>query len=123
MKTVLRAQRCRRGKSDIGQKRWPLASQEIGSFVVVNNVEPLHVPSQLLFTLGIMNTSKLYSYVVDHNHGFAPNLFGMYCTLVHCKFAKPRGKRNLVEIANVGDWVLGTGGKAQTARAMARSFT
>lgn len=59
-----------------------------------------------------MNTPKLYSYVVDHDHGFAPNPSGMYCTLVHCKFAKPGGKRNLVEMANVGDWVLGTGGQS-----------
>ncbi|WP_370661919.1 hypothetical protein [Massilia alkalitolerans] len=59
-----------------------------------------------------MNTSKLYSYVVDHDHGFAPNPSGMYCTLVHCKFAKSGGKRNLVEMANVGDWVLGTGGQS-----------
>lgn len=59
-----------------------------------------------------MKTSKLYSYVVDHDHGFAPNPSGMYCTLVHCKFAKSGGKRNLVEMANVGDWVLGTGGQS-----------
>lgn len=57
-----------------------------------------------------MNTPKLYSYVVDHDHGFAPNPSGKYCTLVHCKFAKRGGKRNVVETANVGDWVLGTGG-------------
>jgi len=53
----------------------------------------------------------LYSYVVDHDHGFAPNPFGKYCTLVHCKFAKG-GKRNVVEKANVGDWIMGTGGES-----------
>ena len=59
-----------------------------------------------------MNTPKLYSYVVDHDHGFAPNPSGKYCTLVHCKFAKRGGKRNLAEMANVGDWVVGTGGNS-----------
>ena len=55
----------------------------------------------------------LYSYVVDHDHGFAPHPSGRYCTLVHCKFGGERGKRNIVEIANVGDWILGTGGQSR----------
>jgi len=59
-----------------------------------------------------MNTPKLYSYVVDHDHGFAPNPSGKYCTLVHCKFAKRGAKGNVVEMANVGDWILGTGGQS-----------
>lgn len=53
----------------------------------------------------------LHSYVVDHDHGFAPNPSGKYCTLVHCKFSKG-GRKNLVEKARIGDWVLGTGGQS-----------
>jgi len=45
---------------------------------------------------------KLYSYVVKHDDGFAPNPFWGYCTLACCK---PK-IRNL---AQVGDWVIGTG--------------
>jgi hypothetical protein len=56
--------------------------------------------------------SLLYSYVVDHDTGFAPNPLGGYCTLVHCKFQKSTSKRpNIVELAEKGDWILGTGGK------------
>jgi hypothetical protein len=54
---------------------------------------------------------KLYSYVVDHDTGFAPNPDGGLCTLCLCKFRKHReGKRNIVEMAKEGDWVIGTGG-------------
>lgn len=53
----------------------------------------------------------LHSYVVDHDHGFAPNPSGKYCTLVHCKFSKG-GRKNIVEKASVGDWVMGTGGQS-----------
>lgn len=53
---------------------------------------------------------KLFSYVVQHDHGFAPNPAGGLCTLVHCKFSKVPGKKNLVENAEEGDWILGTGG-------------
>lgn len=54
---------------------------------------------------------KLYSYVVDHDTGFAPNPYGGLCTLCRCKFRMRReGKKNLVEMAKVGDWVVGTGG-------------
>jgi hypothetical protein len=59
---------------------------------------------------------KLYSYIVDHDTGFAPNPFGGICTLVCCKFSHPpkRGKarrRNIVELACPGDWIVGLGGK------------
>jgi hypothetical protein len=53
---------------------------------------------------------KLYSYIVDHDHGYAPNPYNNICTLVHCKFAGTSGRRNIVELVNVGDWVLGSGG-------------
>jgi hypothetical protein len=51
---------------------------------------------------------RLYSYVVQHDHGFAPSLSPQYCTLVKCKFKHKRP--NIVELAQPGDWILGTGG-------------
>ncbi len=47
---------------------------------------------------------NLYSYVVAHDTGFAPNPFGNYCTLACCK-------PDIRKAANVGDWVVGTGSK------------
>ena len=44
---------------------------------------------------------KLYSYVVAHDHGFAPNPYHEYCTLACCK---PRIRGD----ANIGDYVIGT---------------
>jgi len=52
--------------------------------------------------------TKLFSYVVDHDYGFAPNPFGGFCTLAKCKYGTK--KRNIVELAEVGDWIAGTGG-------------
>lgn len=51
---------------------------------------------------------RLFSYVVDHDYGFAPNPFGGFCTLAKCKYGTRR--RNIVELAGEGDWVAGTGG-------------
>lgn len=56
--------------------------------------------------------TKLYSYVVEHDNGFAPNPFGRYCTLVKCKYGF-LGFRNIVELAEVGDWIAGTGGVSE----------
>ncbi|MDP2998203.1 MAG: hypothetical protein Q8N47_12005 [Bryobacterales bacterium] len=54
---------------------------------------------------------KLYSYVVDHDTGLAPNPHFGVCTLCRCKYRKcPTKPRNIVELAEVGDWVEGTGG-------------
>lgn len=50
---------------------------------------------------------KIYSYMIDHDFGLAPNPFGTYCTLVVCKPTIRRSK-NL----NVGDWIIGTGSKS-----------
>ena len=52
--------------------------------------------------------SKLFSYVVHHDYGYAPNPFGGYCTLVKCKYKHII--KNIVELAEVGDWIVGTGG-------------
>jgi hypothetical protein len=54
---------------------------------------------------------KLFSYVVQHDGGHAPNPYFGICTLCRCKYRKkPRGRENIVEKANEGDWVIGTGG-------------
>ncbi len=45
---------------------------------------------------------RLYSYVVARDYGFAPNPFGGTCTLCCCK-------PNIRRVANIGDWVIGTG--------------
>lgn len=50
---------------------------------------------------------KIYSYVIEHDFGLAPNPFGGYCTLAVCK-PKIRKSKNL----KIGDWVIGTGSKA-----------
>lgn len=57
---------------------------------------------------------KIYSYVVHHDDGFAPNPFFDYCTLVHCKFGSKGSngtfRKNIIESAEKGDWIIGTGG-------------
>lgn len=45
---------------------------------------------------------NLYSYVVTHDYGFAPNPYGEVLTLATCK---PDIRRT----AQVGDWLMGTG--------------
>lgn len=52
---------------------------------------------------------KLYSYVVTHDSGFAPNPFHGYCTLANCK---PVIRRN----AKVGDWIVGNSRKKEGNR-------
>jgi hypothetical protein len=51
----------------------------------------------------------LYSYVVMHDTGFAPNPFFGYCTLACCK---PEIRRS----AQKGDWIVGLTPKAQGNR-------
>ncbi len=53
---------------------------------------------------------KLFSYVVASDTGFAPNPSGGYCTLANCKCRGKDGRRNVEELAEVGDWIVGTGG-------------
>ena len=45
---------------------------------------------------------KLHSYIVKIDDGFAPNPFYGFCTLATCK-------PNVRSVAQIGDWVLGTG--------------
>jgi len=54
--------------------------------------------------------TTLYSYVVDHDNGIAPNPERGYCTLVKCKISKTGKRRNIVELAEENDWIIGTGG-------------
>lgn len=51
---------------------------------------------------------KLFSYVVHHDHGYAPNPSDGICTLAKCKYGSK--KKNIIELAEVGDWIAGTGG-------------
>jgi hypothetical protein len=46
--------------------------------------------------------SRIYSYVVEHDLGFAPNPFWRVCTLANCK-------PQIRKYANVGDLIIGTG--------------
>ncbi len=53
--------------------------------------------------------TKLLSYVVRYDSGFAPNPFYGYCTLATCKPSVRKG-------ASVGDWIVGTGSAARGER-------
>ncbi len=52
---------------------------------------------------------RLFSYIVTHDGGFAPNPFWGYCTLTNCKPAIRRA-------AHVGDWIVGLSSKARGNR-------
>lgn len=52
---------------------------------------------------------KLFSYIVTHDAGFAPNPFGRYCTLACCK---PKIRKT----AQKGDWIVGLSPKADGNR-------
>jgi hypothetical protein len=57
---------------------------------------------------------KLYSYVVEHDTGYAPNPYFDFCTLCRCKYRKSAaGHKNIIELAEVGDWVISTGGASK----------
>lgn len=50
--------------------------------------------------------TAVWSYVLKHDSGFAPNTSHGYCTLATCK---PKIRKN----AEIGDWVIGTGSITQ----------
>lgn len=52
---------------------------------------------------------KLYSYIVTHDTGFAPNPFWGCCTLANCK-------PNIRRTASEGDWIVGLSRKARGHR-------
>lgn len=59
-------------------------------------------------------TPRLFSYVVHHDEGHAPNPYSGICTLCRCKYRqRPEKPKNIVEIARPGDWVVGTGGASK----------
>ena len=47
---------------------------------------------------------RLFTYIVAHDIGFAPNPFFSYCTLATCKPGIRKG-------AVIGDWIAGVGSK------------
>jgi len=54
----------------------------------------------------------LFSYVVEHDTGLAPNPENNVCTLVYCKYKRRKSNhKNIVELAKKDDWIIGTGGK------------
>ena len=52
------------------------------------------------------NLTRVFSYVVEHDQGFAPNPYGDFCSLANCK---PK----IRSVAGVGDYLLGTGATAE----------
>jgi hypothetical protein len=58
---------------------------------------------------GMLGNTKLYSYIVTHDTGFAPNPFWGCCTLANCKPAIRR-------TAAIGDWIVGLSPKASNNR-------
>ncbi|MES2701294.1 MAG: hypothetical protein V4649_01590 [Bacteroidota bacterium] len=50
---------------------------------------------------------SVYSYLIEHDYGLAPNPFGKYCTLAVCK---PKIRRS--GLLKIGDWIVGTGSRA-----------
>ena len=61
-----------------------------------------------------LTTCKLFSYVVQHDTGHAPNPYFGICTLCRCKYRKSENKpQNVVERATPGDWIVGTGGASK----------
>ena len=61
---------------------------------------------------------KIFSYVVDHDYGYAPNASSGACLLSHCKFSTDGRRKNVLESVRVGDWIVGTGGSSgETAKA------
>ncbi len=52
---------------------------------------------------------KLFSYVIARDYGFAPNPFFGCCTLATCK-------PNIRRVAEIGDWIVGTGSAARTRK-------
>lgn len=63
---------------------------------------------------------NVYSYLIDHDYGLAPNPFGKFCTLAVCKPEIRRSKK-----LSIGDWIIGTGSSAlekKTKRSLKRKL-
>lgn len=63
-----------------------------------------------------MKTNKLYSYLMTHDSGFAPNPFFGFLTLATCMADIRRTK-------NVGDWIAGFAGKALVRKSRERGIS
>jgi Nucleotide modification associated domain 2 len=64
---------------------------------------------------------KLFSYVVQHDTGYAPNPYFGVCTLCRCKYRKSKNKpQNIVERAKSGDWIVGTGGASKKSAGLGK---
>ncbi len=63
--------------------------------------------------------TRLLSYVLHHDLGVAPCVDARFCSLAVCKFAHREplagGRPNVVELAEVGDLVVGTGGAGRSS--------
>lgn len=57
--------------------------------------------------------------MVEHDTGYAPNPYGGICTLVQCKYSKGN-RRNIIEMAEEGDWIIGTGGKGKRSAGLGK---
>ena len=70
-----------------------------------------HSLGQLVMVMpkSVLRDRRMFSYVLDHDTGLAPNPTRGMCTLAKCKFGTT-AKPNIVERAEKGDWVIGTGG-------------
>jgi hypothetical protein len=53
--------------------------------------------------------TRIYSYIVRYDSGFAPNPFYGYCTLATCK-------PDIRKAAKIGDWIVGSGSNARAIR-------
>ena len=71
-----------------------------------NGLRDTNRENTLDFWYGGIQLGRLFSYIVKHDTGFAPNLFHAYCTLATCK---PRIRKT----AEIGDWIVGTGSKSR----------
>jgi hypothetical protein len=69
-----------------------------------------------------MKNPKLYYYVIDHCHEFAPTSFLRHCILVHRRFGGEGGRRKVVELAQAGAWILGMVVNAETVAEVDTSF-
>lgn len=94
----------------IGTVNRPESNNSTPSAIGGIQIAPLYC-SLILPQGAHMRRARLFSYVVDHDTGYAPNPYFGFCTLCRCKHRdSPNKPRNIVERAAPGDWIVGTGG-------------
>lgn len=67
--------------------------------------EESSLSSKSLITHTVVKIPKICAYVLDHDTGKAPKIDGDTCILSECK------KKDIRKSADVGDWIVGIGGK------------